>query len=327
MYNFAGMNYMREIEWYEILLIALIGMLYLIFVFRTIGKGKKLGTIPYFIVVKMVIRGIYLALIIISILGPSFGKTEKEMKAVAKDIYIAVDLSKSMNAADVQPSRLERAKFELKTIIKSFAGDMIGLVIFSSEAFVQCPITYDHAALNMFLETLSSDLVPNAGTDLARPLELALDKHTDEGDINSNAKIIILISDGEDFSEHALEVVEEIRDHGIKLFVLGIGSENGAKIPFRRGFKKDKSGNEVISKLNKSSLLKLASMTGGNYYEINPNRNETEILINAIKKIKGEERDAKKMDVNSNKFLLFLIPALMLICLDILFKINILKLN
>ena len=318
---------MRELEFSEILGVVGIAMLYLVFMIRSFLKGRKLKSTPFFLIIKLIIRTAYIGLIIISIVGPSFGKSLKEVKAVAKDIYVAVDLSKSMNVQDVQPSRLERAKFELKNVISAFSGDMIGLIIFSSEAFVQCPITYDHAALNMFLETLSSNLVPSAGTDLGKPLELMLEKHMDEKDVNSNAKIIILISDGEDFSESTLDIVEDIKENGIKLFVLGIGSEKGGKIPQREGFKKDKSGEDVISRLDRASLLRLAKITGGNYFEINSERNETEILINSIKKIKGEERDAKKMDISSNKYLLFLLPAFFLICFEILFKINVLKIE
>ena len=236
---------------------------------------------------------------------------------------IAIDLSQSMNAIDIQPTRLEKIKYELKNIIEEFNSDRIGLLIFSSEAFVQCPLTYDQSALNLFIETLSSRLVPNTGTDFGPALRLALDKlDTDESAIDAKAKIIILISDGEDFGDETDNLRAEIRDRGIKLFTLGVGTTQGSKIQTENGVKKDQEGNDVISKLNRQSLKELAARTGGSYFEINQRQNDTQRLINSINKVEGQLRDARVVDVSANKYIYFLAAALFLIVIDLLTTIK-----
>ena len=125
---------------------------------------------------QTVFRTIYFALFMIAVLGPSFGGSKKEVKSVGKDIMICVDFSKSMDAFDIQPSRLEKIKFEMKKVVEAFNSDRIGIIIFSSEAFMQCPLTYDQNALNLFIETMNSGLVPSSGTDFGPPLRMALKK-------------------------------------------------------------------------------------------------------------------------------------------------------
>ena len=264
------MNWFNQLSVFEYVSIAIFIIAYLIYTFRVLRLSRFLGNIQGSIIPKLVIRGAFFTLIIIALLGPSFGNDSKEVKSIGKDIMIAIDLSNSMNAVDIQPSRLEKIKYELNNIIKEFNSDRIGLIIFSSEAFVQCPLTYDQSALNLFIETLSSRLVPNTGTDFGPPLSLALEKlDTDESAIDSKAKIIILISDGEDFGDETSTVRAEIRDKGIKLFTLGVGTTQGSKIIMPDGVKKDQDGNEVVSKLNRQSLKELAARTGGSYFEIN----------------------------------------------------------
>ena len=239
---------------------------------------------------------------------------------------IAIDLSNSMNAIDVQPSRLEKVKYELNNIIEEFNSDRIGLIIFSSEAFVQCPLTYDQSALNLFIETLSSRLVPNTGTDFGPALSLALDKlDTEESSIDSKAKIIILISDGEDFGDKTANARQEIRDRGIKLFTLGVGTTQGSKIQDGQGYKKDRDGSDVVSKLDRKSLKELAARTGGNYFEINQRQNDVSRLINNINSVEGQLRDARMVDVSANKYIYFLLAALILLAIDLLTTIKTIK--
>src|SRR5690606_27957335 len=146
--------------------------------------------------IKLALRTLIFALLLVAILGPSFGGARKEVKAVGKDIVICFDLSKSMDAFDVQPTRLEKIKNEMKKVVSAFNSDRIGLVIFGSEAFMQCPLTYDQNALNLFIETLNTELVPVGGTDFGPPLKMALEKLTDEREqlTDPKSKIIILIS-------------------------------------------------------------------------------------------------------------------------------------
>jgi len=264
---------------------------------------------------------------IIALLGPSFGSSKKEIKVIGKDIMIAIDLSESMNANDIQPSRLEKIKFELKKIIDEFNSDRIGIIMFSNEAYIQCPLTYDKNALNLFIETLNTELVPNSGTDFGPPLNLSLDKLlTDKIQENDKSKIIILISDGEDFGENTYEIVDKIKESSIKLFTVGIGTAQGTRITLRNGlFKKDKNGKEVITKLNSTSLKKIANETKGKYFEISNQINQINGMIYEIKEIKGDLIDSKFMDVTKNKYFYFLFVALMLMSMDFLFNFKIIK--
>jgi Ca-activated chloride channel homolog len=320
------MSWFNTLGTFEYISIGVFLLAYLLYTFRVFRLSRFLGTIHGSVFPKLIIRLAFFALIIIALLGPSFGNDSKEVKSVGKDIMIAIDLSNSMNAIDIQPSRLEKVKFEMANIVEEFNSDRIGLIIFSSEAFVQCPLTYDQSALNLFIETLNSRLVPNTGTDFGPALSLALEKlDTDESTIDSKAKIIILISDGEDFGDETSNVRKEIRDRGIKLFTLGVGTTQGSKIKVGKGFKQDRSGNDVVSKLNRKSLKELAARTGGNYFEINQRQNDVSRLINSINSVEGQLRDARTIDVSANKYIYFLLAALILLALDLLTTVKTIK--
>lgn len=276
---------------------------------------------------KFIIRSLYFALLVIALLGPSFGESSREIKSIGKEIYIAVDLSASMNAFDIQPSRLEKVKFELKKIVSAFNSDRIGIIIFTSEAFVQCPLTYDQSALNLWIETLHTSLVSNTGTDFAPAMQLALQKLSSEESSMSQqtSKVIILISDGEDFGESTREMAEKIEASGIKLFTVGVGTSEGSTIVTRAGVKRDKQGKEVVTKLNSKSLKDVATLTGGKYFEINSSRNDINRLISTIKNIEGELKDSRSVDVSTNKYYYFLGLAIILIIVDLMIRINVIR--
>jgi Ca-activated chloride channel family protein len=244
---------------------------------------------------------------------------------MGKDIIICVDLSKSMDAFDIQPSRLEKIKFELKKVVSAFNSDRIGLIIFSSEAFMQCPLTFDQNALNLFIETMNTGLVPASGTDFGPPLKLALQKLEEEGKTGGAAraksKVIILISDGEDFGEETKDIDQQIEKEDIKLFTLGVGTEKGGNIYNGNTLKTNRQGLIVLTKLNPDALITLANNTGGQYFEINETKNDISRLINTIGKIEGEMRDTRFVDVTANKYFYFLLAATLLFLLDILINI------
>jgi len=312
----------------EIVFVCLFGLLYALYLVRVVRIGMALGSPMYMAFVKVLPRGLWFLLIIIALLGPTFGEKTREIEVVGKDIYIALDLSTSMNAHDVQPTRLEKLKFELKKIVSAFSNDRLGLIIFSSEAFVQCPLTYDQSALNLFIDALSTNLVPNAGTNFGPPLNMALNKINSEESLvtQQTSKVIILISDGEDFGEETEAIVEEVESSGIKLFTLGIGTQTGSSIITKKGVKRDRQGNEVITKLQPESLIAIAMQTGGKYYEISERTNDVSRLINEISLIEGEVRDTRQADVADNKYMYPLFLALVLLALDVLISINTLKL-
>jgi Ca-activated chloride channel homolog len=322
------MKWAYSISLVEIIFIALFAILYIAFIWRVVRTTKRLGLPFRRVILKTLLRTAYFGLIITALLGPSFGDASREIKTVGKDIFICLDMSQSMNAFDVQPTRLEKVKFELKNIVEAFNSDRIGLIMFSSEAYIQCPLTYDNNALNLFIQTLNTDLVPNYGTDFGPPLELALEKLTQDDTTitQSKSKIIILISDGEDFGENTTSAAEEVESEGIKLFTLGVGTRTGSQIMTRNGFKKDKQGQEVITKLNSTSLEDLAEDTSGEYFEINESRNDVERLISAINNVEGELRDSKQVDATQNRYFYFLGLALILMVLDVMFGVKLIKL-
>ena len=192
------MLWYRDFGVTELLFILLFGILYVAYLWRVIRVANTLNTPFYNIFVKLVLRTLAFGCLLIAFLGPSFGSSKKEVKSVGKDIMICVDLSKSMDAFDIQPTRIEKVKYEMKKIVDAFNSDRIGIVIFSSEAFMQCPLTYDQNALHLFIETMNTSLVPASGTDFTPALKMALKKLEDDdsGPTETKSKIVILISDG-----------------------------------------------------------------------------------------------------------------------------------
>ncbi|MEL6535227.1 MAG: VWA domain-containing protein [Bacteroidota bacterium] len=318
-------NSLGSLEGFFILLF-LLG--YILYIVRTWRIATRLRSPWQNVVFKLILRSLWFALLIMALLGPSIGEAKKEVKAIGKDIYIAVDLSISMNAGDVQPTRLQKVKAELRKLVQAFSTDRLGLIIFSGDAFIQCPLTEDENILNLLISTLNTGLVPRTGTDFGPPLQLALDKLTgDESQVSrQTSKIILLISDGEDFGEDTEDVAEKIREAGISLYTLGVGTPEGAMIPVRNGFKKDRQGNLVTSQLNPADLKDLATMTGGRYFEISSGQNDIGRLIATIETIEGELRDAKEIDVSANRYYYFLALALALLALDVLLNIKVIKL-
>ncbi|MBS1680652.1 MAG: VWA domain-containing protein [Bacteroidetes bacterium] len=299
-------------------------LFYTIYIVKIVRISRTLHTPFYTIFIKLILRTAFVILLLVAFLGPTFGDSKREVKSIGKDIMICVDLSKSMDAFDVQPTRLEKAKYEMKRIVEAFNSDRVGVIIFSSEAFMQCPLTYDQNALNLFIETMNSSLVPSSGTDFGPPLRMALDKlENQEGpSTQQKSKVIILISDGEDFGEQTNEIAQEIEDKNIKLFTLGIGTEKGGQILAGRGYKTDAQGNAVVTKLNPKELKSLATKTNGQYFEINENQNDVARLINTIGKIEGELRDARMVDVSANQYYYFLLAALLILVLDLLVDVK-----
>lgn len=317
-------SWFRALSWVELTFFVLFLLFYAFYVVRMVRISRSLKSPITAVFYKLVLRTALFVLLIIAYLGPSFGEAKREVQSVGKDIMICVDLSKSMDAFDIQPTRLEKIKFELKKLVEAFNSDRLGVIIFSSEAFMQCPLTYDQNALNLFIETMNTSLVPSSGTDFGPPLRMAMQKfeNPDGGSQDQKSKVIILISDGEDFGDETEEIAKEIADADIRLFTLGIGTERGSQIYSGRSLKTDRSGNPVISKLNPQSLKKVASLTGGQYFEINESSNDLSRLINTIAKIEGQIRESRLVDVSANRYFYFLLAGLLLLVADILLSVR-----
>lgn len=321
------MNFLKGITSVEFYAIVAFCLFYIGYLAKIIYLAVRVRSNFRYVFVKLIIRSVYFTLFIIALMAPSFGDIKKEIKAMGKDIFLCIDLSNSMNANDIQPNRLEKLKSELKNICTSFSSDRIGLIIFSTDAFMQCPLTYDQGALFLFIETLSSKLVPQGGTDFTPPLELALDKLNEQATESSDkqAKYIILISDGEDFGENTSSAVKKIKTSGVLLYTLGIGTKGGGRIPLGNSYKTDSDGNVIVTSLNSADLIDLAGSTGGNYYEVSENRNDVKKLISDMSKMEGTIRETKNIDSQANKYFYFVYVALCLVVFDGLITISVIK--
>jgi Ca-activated chloride channel family protein len=209
-------------------------------------------------------------------------------------------------------------------MVKAFNSDRVGLIMFGNAAYVQCPPTYDQSALNLFIESLSSDLINQGGSDISSGLILATEQ-LGKSAKSEFKKVIILISDGEDFNGKTQEAIKVINKNNITLFVLGIGTVKGGAIPIYGSYKKDKEGNIVNTSLKRELLNEIADEADGKYYEVTDKINETDYIINATNKIEGTVSDTREVDSSANKYFYFLLIALFFIIIDVVVTVKTVK--
>ncbi|WP_339879289.1 VWA domain-containing protein [uncultured Algoriphagus sp.] len=310
-----------------LLLAGIFGLLYFIYLFRYWKINRKLEVQKRRLFTKVVIRTVYFVLFLIAFAGPSIGTSMKEIQEEGKDIFIAVDLSQSMNASDIGPSRLQRIKFELKNLTKSFPSDRIGLIIFSSEAFMQCPLTFDQSVLQLYIDGLNTGLVPNFGTDLNGPLRMAEERFMNDESNEVKSKSIILISDGENFGDDLEDIGSRLNSEGIKVFSLGIGTEGGSSIPRGNGLVIDpQTGKPAQTVLDRGPLQQIAAETNGQYFEISDEVQEIGDLTAALERVEGGVTGSRIVEASANKYFYFLLAGLVLSLLDMMLPIKTIKL-
>ncbi len=238
------------------------------------------------------------------------------MKREGLDIIVAVDVSNSMLAEDMKPNRITKAKQEIRGILDRLEGDRIGLVAFAGEAFIQCPLTLDYRAAEMFLEVIDVGLIPQQGTALGEAIEKSIEAFESQ---ERKHKVLILLTDGEDHKGNAVEIAEEAREQGVKIFTIGIGSPAGEPIPIvnrqgeRVGFKKDRSGEVVVTKLDEVSLQKVALASGGKFYHATAGEMELDKVYDEISKMEKKELEGRLMMQYEDRFQYPLIIAILLI--------------
>ena len=310
-----------------LLLVGIFIFLYILYLSRFWAINRKLKVEKQRLFTKLIIRTLYFSLSILALAGPSIGNSFKEVKEEGKDIFLAVDLSQSMVATDIAPNRLRRIQFELKELLKSFPSDRVGLIIFSTEAFLQLPLTFDQAVANLYIDGLSIGLVPNLGTDLSTPLRMALDRFKNDQSQEKKSRSIVLISDGEHFGEDLDGIAEELIDQGIKVFTIGIGTDKGGEMPRGNGIVMDaQTGKPALTKLNRGPLQFIAAETGGQYFEISDQTQEMGGLISAIESLEGGIATTRQVEASSNKYFYFLLGALALALVDMVLPIKTIKL-
>ena len=218
-------------------------------------------------VVKFVLLMIAYTFAVLGVAGPKYGTKLQESKRTGVEIIIALDVSNSMMAEDIQPNRLERAKQAVSRLIDRLGDNKIGLIVFAGEAYVQLPITADYVSAKMFLNTISPDVVPVQGTAIGTAINLAVNSFSPASEAG---KAIIVITDGENHEDNPVQAAEDALKRGINVYAIGVGSTQGVPIPVRtasgqRDFMKDRSGNTVMTRLDEKTLQEIAMAGKGIY--------------------------------------------------------------
>ncbi len=238
--------------------------------------------------VKFCLLELALTLIIIMLARPQQANGISQEKRAGIEVVIAMDISNSMRAEDVSPSRLDRAKMMVENLVENFINDKIGLIVFAGDAFVQLPITSDYVSAKMFLSTIDPTMIVNQGTDIAGAIEMASHSFTQQEHVG---KAIIVITDGEDHEGRAVEAAKAAHEKGLNVYVLGIGSKNGSPVPDPEtgNYMIDNQGNTVMSRLNEQMCREVAQAGGGAYIHVDNNSSAQRLLDEELDKLeKGE---------------------------------------
>lgn len=257
-----------------------------------------------------------LALLIVMLARPQLGTKISHEKRTGIETIIAVDISNSMRAEDVAPSRLDRSKMMVENLVDHFTDDKIGLIVFAGDAFVQLPITSDYVSAKMFLSSIDPSLMATQGTDIARAIDMATHSFTQEKGVG---KAIIVITDGEDHEGGALEAAEAAKKKDMNVFVLGVGSTSGAPIPIpgTGDYMKDNTGNTVMSALNEDMCRQIAQAGGGAYIHVENNSNAQELLDAELGKLAKKELASTIYSDFDEQFQAVGILALLLLILEV----------
>lgn len=319
-----------------LLLIPVLGMFYWIAISRKKKVLSRFGEIPLIMraasgisftrqagkAIMLLAAVLFLAL---AAAKPQLGTHMEMVKREGLDIIIAVDVSPSMEALDVMPgpiSRLEKAKQQIRTLISPtfLEGDRIGLVAFSGEAVLQCPLTMDYRAAKLFLDVLDTETVPVPGTAIGKAIEVAASAFDQK---ERQHKVLLLLTDGEDHNTSPVDQAERARKLGVKIYTIGIGNPDGEPIPIynrvgeRVGFKKDDNGKVIVSRMDETTLQKIALVTGGKYYRATPSDLELKKIYEDIQGMEKKELEGKMLLQYDDRFQWPLAIALLFIIWEV----------
>jgi Ca-activated chloride channel family protein len=268
---------------------------------------------------KLALTMVGLALMILALARPQYGSELIKVKSTGTEVMIVLDVSLSMLAGDFYPTRLDKAKRQILTVLENLPGESIGLIVFSGQAFVQCPLTVDHSALRMFLDVVNVGTISDTGTDIEKAIEKAAESFSEESPAD---KVLVIFTDGETQKGDPVSMAEEYKNL-FKIFTVGVGTPKGEPIPMRgadgsiEGYKKDKNGELVISKLNEELLAEIATVSDGAAYRSTPGEQELGALVKRIKGMKKGETEGSFCRLYEEKFQYFLIPGIVFISLAI----------
>ncbi len=261
-----------------------------------------------------------LAFIFIAFLQPQWGKKERIVQQEGRDVLVVLDISRSMLAADMRPNRLEFIKLKIRSLLQRLKAERVGLILFSGSAFAQCPLTIDHDAFLLFLDQVDVETIASGTTAIDKALLKAIEVfNRSEGRKN---KIVILATDGEDFSLQLQQVKRKAKNENIKLFALGIGSTEGAPIPIidaygkQIGHEKERTGAVALSKLNEPLLQSLCTELDGKYVKTTYADTDIEEIEQSVKQFEKEKFADKKMSLYEDHYPWVLGLALLLLILE-----------
>jgi Ca-activated chloride channel family protein len=258
--------------------------------------------------------------LIIGIVDPQIGSKLENIKREGIDLYLVLDVSNSMLAEDIKPNRLERSKLAISTLIDKLQGDRVGIIIFAGNAYKQLPLTTDYSAAKLFLSAVDTKIVPTQGTAIGEAIEMAA---LSFGDTEHN-KAIIVITDGENHEDDAIQAATYANELGINVFTIGMGLPEGAPIPLynkygvQTGFKKDKKNTTVITKLNEDMLRQIAAAGGGAYARANNASSGLKRIFEDINAIDKKEIETRQFTDYEDRFQIFLGLAVFLLLLELL---------
>lgn len=270
-------------------------------------------------ILKLIVLCLAFGCLTIAMVNPKLGTKLETVKRQGVDIVFAVDVSKSMLAEDIAPNRLEKSKQLVTQIVNNLASDRIGIIAYAGKAFPQLPITTDYAAAKMFLQSMNTDMLSSQGTAINEAIQLARTYYDDEEQTN---RVLIIISDGEDHSDVALDVAEAASEEGIKIFTIGVGNVKGAPIPIKRNgivlnYKKDNAGETVITKLNEDTLKDIASEANGEYINGTNTNEVVEAIRDILNRMDKKEFEAKEFAEYKDQFQWFLALGIFFLLIDV----------
>jgi Ca-activated chloride channel family protein len=286
-------------------------------IYRIAGNWQSLlirNFLPYRQYLKAVLFGIALFFLGIALLRPQWHEHEKILIQEGRDVLIALDISRSMLATDCSPNRLAMAKKKIRQLLSLLDCERVGLILFSGSAFVQCPLTTDYRAFHMFLDHVDAETISSGSTALDAALQQALQTFNTVPDRKN--KLLVIFTDGEDFSSNLSQFKQEANNQGMRIFTIGIGTAEGAPIPLYDiegnpiGHQQDAHGKIVISQLNEGILFSLSHDVGGIYVPMSSDTSDLMTLVNHITRFEKERFEDKQIKQFDDKYHYFLLLSL-----------------
>ena len=268
---------------------------------------------------RLVLRGLALALLVFALARPQWGFHWEEVRRKGLDLMVVLDTSRSMMASDIKPSRLQQAKWGIRDLLRNLRGDRVGLVPFAGSSILQCPLTIDYAAFAMTLDDVYSGIIPRGGTASEQALRTAVAAFPVDGTAD---RVVLLITDGEDHEGDPLALLPELKEKGIRVYTIGIGTLEGEMVPAgdgQGGYFKDRQGQIVKTALKEDVLQKLALGTGGTYVRSAPGDTGLERVFNeSIANLKRSEQENRTAKVYEERFGWAIAAALLLLAWEAL---------